>query len=141
MAKAPDPKALAAAQAKAKALEDAQKLREARAKLVVWVGLGDEVRTLRYNDVSADHVARMTAAGLTEASLWQELLTTTLTPLTSIVAAWWLAGMQAGVVEEYEKLGAITYGDGPWIRLLDDDEIAAVDAGEADLDPLDCDAG
>ncbi len=142
MATAPNPKLLAAVQAKAKALEQAEHLREARSKMVMWVGLGDDVRVFRFNDTSAEHVGRLReAAGVDEARLWQELTASVMPPLNTVVLAWWMAGMQLGLTEDHDKLSAISYADGPWVQFLDDDDREAVDAGAGDLDPLDCDAG
>lgn len=129
MAKAPDPKKVAAELKSAEA-------RKAREGLVMWVYLHGERRVLRWLDVSARQEMQLRqTTGITHTALWQDLLSGGC-PMSSVLAAWWLAGVIAGVEgEDFDASLDTTYEADPALYYPEADEIAADGAEDGDDGP------
>lgn len=129
MAKAPDPKKVAAELRSAEA-------RKAREGLVMWVYLHGERRVLRWLDVSARQEMQLRqTTGITHTALWQDLFSSAV-PLSSILAAWWLAGLIDGVEgEDYDALLDLTYDADPALHFPEDSEVADDDKDGGDDGP------
>ncbi len=135
MAKAPDPKQVAAMIAAEEAAKQAAEVRAARERLVVWVLVDGERRVLRWLDTTARQVRQLRmVCGLGVDDLWRVIVDPLACPLDSLLAGWWLAGLQAGVEgEDYDALLDRSFADSPWLYFPDEEEIAT--DGEGDDDP------
>lgn len=141
MAKAPDPKQVAAQMAAEEQRRLAAELKAEREKLVVWVGLGDERRVLRDVDIKGTHVRMLREqAGMTTPAMWQSVWQAmiqpdAMVPLDVILVLWWMAGLQIGTVELLEDVLDIhSHADAPWVHYPSDEELAT-DSGGDPFDP------
>lgn len=138
MAKAPDPKQVAAELARENAAKAREEMRKARRRMVLWLWLDDDRRVLRLADVSAVQEQRLADVGVDVIRLFRSLALTsdrTEIPLRDMLAGWWLAGMQAGVDgETWESLQPVTLDAAPYVLFPSDEELAT-DEG-ADVGPL-----
>lgn len=134
MAKAPDPKEIARLRAAEEAAKQAEEVRKAREAMVMWVFLGGERRVLRMLDTTALQVRELRrTCGLGLNELWLALYDPGATPLDTLLAAWWLAGMQAGVEgETFEGLLGRSFADAPWLHFPSEEDIAEDAAGDDD---------
>lgn len=134
MAKAPDPKEIARLRAAEEAARQAEEVRKAREAVVMWVFLGWERRVLRMLDTTALQVRELRrTCGLGLNELWLALYDPGATPLDTLLAAWWLAGMQAGVEgETFEGLLGRSFADAPWLHFPSEEDIAEDAAGDDD---------
>ena len=134
MAKAPDPKQVAAMLAAEEAAKQAAEVRAARERMVMWLFIDGERRVLRLLDTTARQVRQLReVCGIGVPELWNSFYDPHTCPLDSLLAGWWLAGLQAGVVgESYDKLLDRSFNDSPWIHYPDDDEIATDGVGDDD---------
>ena len=134
MAKAPDPKQVAAMIAAEEAAKQAAEVRAARERLVVWVLVDGERRVLRWLDTTARQVRQLrVACGLGVDELWRALVDPFSCPLDTLLAGWWLAGLQAGVAgEDYDDLLDRSFADSPWLHFPDEEEVATDGAGDDD---------
>ncbi len=131
MAKAPDPKQVAAQMAAEQARREAEEHRAAREKLVMWVFVGGERRVLRDVDIKGTHVRMLREQAKTSTNeLWSQLVLMALCPLDMVLTAWWLAGLQAGVVEPLDEVLDRSSSDAPWLHYPSDEEIATDDGGD-----------
>ena len=134
MAKAPDPKQVAAMIAAEEAAKQAAEVRAARERLVVWVLVDGERRVLRWLDTTARQVRQLRdVCDLGVDDLWKAIVDPLSCPLDTLLAGWWLAGLQAGVAgEDYEALLDRSFADSPWLYFPDEDEIATDGPGDDD---------
>ena len=132
MAKAPDPKKVAAALAAEEAARVAAEVRQARERMVMWVFIDGERRVLRQVDTTARQVRQLRdECGMSMNELWVPLLGMSDCPLDVIVAAWWLAGLQAGVEgETYDGLLDRSFADAPWLHYPTEEEVASDGVGD-----------
>lgn len=131
MAKAPDPKQVAAQMAAEQARREAEETRAAREKLIIWVFVGGERRVLRDVDFKGTHVRMLREqAKVTTTELWSHMFQMGLCPLDMVLVAWWAAGLQAGVVESLEDVLDRSFADAPWLHYPSDEEIATDDGGD-----------
>lgn len=119
MASAPDPKQLAAEMAIETARKKAEEQRKVREETELWLFANGERRVLRMADMSARHVQALRRAGMNVAEVWAEIMSGA---MDVFVAAWWLAGMQAGVVEEFDKLLDMDMRAAPYVHFPSDEE-------------------
>ena len=137
MAKAPDPKEAGAELARAEQDRAAAAAKAERAAIVVWVSLDGIKRTLRYNDVSALDVRDLRLAGVDLRDVWRAVAVRSHDVLDLVVAAWWLAGRQAGVrpAEDLEQLMARTFASEPWVYHPEPEELEADTVDDAGPPP------
>lgn len=136
MAAAPNPKALAAAQAEADALAAAEETRKFREGLVCRLTLNGEFRTLRFLDFTGlDARPLRDAAGLSHNQLWRGLLPPGEPDLDIFLAGWWLAGRHDGVVESLPALLGKSYEETLGLYWPSDEELAA-DGVDDDSPPV-----
>lgn len=133
MANAPDPKELRAKEAIDKAREAAQAQRERRENTHLWLFVDGERRVLRMAETSARHVQALRREGWDLNEVWSKLLSGEGGSLDVFVAGWWLAGLQLGLVEEFDKLLDMSFTSSPHVYFPSDEERAS-DGGGA-LDP------
>ena len=115
MAKAPDPKQVAAMIAAEEAAKQAAEVRAARDTTA------RQVRQLRM------------VCGLGVDDLWRVIVDPLACPLDTLLAGWWLAGLQAGVEgEDYDDLLDRSFADSPWLYFPDEEEIATDGVGDDD---------
>lgn len=132
MAKAPDPKKVAAALAAEEAARAANEVRQARERMVVWVFIGGGRRVLRAVDTTARQVRQLRDEwDMGMGDLWPPLLGLDSCPLDVIMAAWWLAGLQAGVEgETADGLLDRSFADAPWLHYPTEEEVATDGVGD-----------
>ena len=88
MAKAPDPKQVAAQMAAEQARREAEETRAAREKLIIWVFVGGERRVLRDVDFKGTHVRMLREqAKVTTTELWSHMFQMGLCPLDMVLVA------------------------------------------------------
>ena len=134
MVAAPDPKALAAAQAEADALAAAEETRKVRESLVCKLTLAGQTRTLRFLDFTGLDARPLRDVGLSHNQLWRGLLPPGEPDLDIFLAGWWLAGRHDGLTESLPSLLAMSYEAAtPGLFWPSDDEIA--EDGEDDDSP------
>ena len=133
MANAPDPKKLAAELAADAARKAAEEQRERRESTHLWLFVDGERRVLRMAETSARHVQALRREGWDLNEVWAKLLGGEGGALDVFVAGWWLAGLQLGLVEEFDKLLDMSFAASPHVYFPSDEERAS-DGGGA-LDP------
>lgn len=122
MASAPDPKQLAAELAEAEARQRAEEMRANRERTQLWLFVDGERRVFRMADTTARHVQALRRQGLDLTVVWTEILSGGGGALDIFVAAWWLAGMQQGLVEEFDKLLDMNFSAAPYVHWPSDEE-------------------
>lgn len=140
MAKAPDPKQVAAQLAAEEAAKQAAEVRAARERMVMWIFVGGERRVLRWLDITARQVRQLRqVCDLNVNDLWFALADPVACPFDTLLAGWWLAGLTSGVEgEQFDGLLDRRFDDAPWLHFPSEEEIAAdsADSGGDLVDPL-----
>ena len=132
MAKAPDPKQVAAMLAAEEAARVAAEVRAARERMVMWIFVDGERRVLRWLDTSARQVRQLReSCRLGVPELWQQLVSPLDCPLDTLLAGWWLAGLQAGVEgERFDDLLDRSFAASPWLYYPSEEEVATDGQGD-----------
>jgi len=118
MASAPEPAQVAELMAR----QQAEEMRSNRERTQLWLFADGERRVFRMADTTARHVQALRRQGLDLTEVWTEILGGGGGALDIFVAAWWLAGMQLGLVEEFDKLLDMDFKSAPYVHWPSDEE-------------------